>query len=192
VSGTFNLWGERNRQEFAKETRVAEEQRDTQRELQVAKGAAREMRAVLRRGRARLTASVQFSAWWGEDELLGTDVPNVEDRKLLASLMTRAQWDAIEDAGEAVLLMDGLRDKSFEMVTSHNRLLLVQGKDLLIPNRWDAVAAAKNVDAPTQVAEFSATVTICARRLDLAIEALSEFDTEDEPPEAPRSDSLAE
>ena len=70
VAGFFTLRGEDKRHAFAKQMRDADERRQTQRELQLAKGAAREMRATLRSNRDRMQFALDHKDWWHGEEPL--------------------------------------------------------------------------------------------------------------------------
>lgn len=100
VTGGFALWGEGKRQEFARETRLAEERREDERERRIARGAAREMRANFRAASVFLERYHKLGFFWPDeaDASALQPYPHIEDRKSLASLATDDEWVAIERA----------------------------------------------------------------------------------------------
>jgi hypothetical protein len=176
VSGAFGLRGERKRQLFARETRDDERDHQTQQELKLARGAAREMRATFRQSRERLHVALESKGWWPQDEPLRTSPAHFEERKLLASLMTKEQWDAIERADTAIAAADEMRGWALALVSTYTR----ETHEPLERLPWESITrAAEHLgDRPFDL-DIDSIIAGNVAAVDAAIAKLNEFDEQD-------------
>jgi hypothetical protein len=161
VSGAFSLRSERNRRD-----------REDAQELKLAKGAAREMRATLRQSREELQTALDTHAWWLEDGAVRTSSLHIEERKVLASLMTKDQWDAIERADNGIATLVQVRAHALELVAHHNK----ETGETLRPLPFESLARAGEAREPKVKLTIEARFIEHIAAVDAAVAKLTEFD----------------
>ncbi|HEX8084123.1 MAG TPA: hypothetical protein VF529_07505 [Solirubrobacteraceae bacterium] len=110
VAGWSSLRGQRRRQEFDREERVALHAREDEHRARQIRGVAREIRREFKRNLAIYERHIGLGFWWSEELPRPRLFDREVDRALIASAMTEEQWRALEDAEAAFSDVEAARD----------------------------------------------------------------------------------
>jgi hypothetical protein len=130
------------------------------------------MRATLRQSREQLQSALDTHAWWLEDGAVRTSSLHIEERKILASLMTKDQWDAIERADNAITTIAQVRAWALELVAAYKR----KSGETFSALEFKSLARAGEAREPQVKVAIEARLIEHIAAVDAAVAKLTEFD----------------
>ena len=113
ITGFFTLKGEKKRQDFAQSVEQRRQEREDQATLAVVRGAAREWARLLSENRLSIDTATARGHWWPSASNVQMFTSH-EDRKLIASMLSRDDFATLERAESGLYNMVMMREIAYE------------------------------------------------------------------------------